>query len=144
MDIKVSPILLDHAEQVALLSAQFGYSATTEGVKQRMAIIAYSDNDLALGAFDDEQLLGWIHVFCATRLETDSFCEIGGMVVSESQRGQGIGRLLVEKAIEWTRRKQCSSLRVRSNVIRDRAHAFYLQNGFKVYKEQKVFELTVD
>jgi GNAT superfamily N-acetyltransferase len=66
--------------------------------------------------------------------------EIAGLVVDETARGGGIGRRLLEAAEQWARSHGCRAIRVRSNVVREGAHAFYVREGFREIKTQKVFE----
>ncbi len=37
----------------------------------------------------DKNVIGWIHVFIAVRIESETFAEIGGLVVNENIRGYG-------------------------------------------------------
>ena len=45
----------------------------------------------------------------------------------------------MQRAEEWAREKGCATVGVRSNVIRERAHAFYERIGYKHIKTQKSF-----
>jgi len=46
---------------------------------------------------------------------------------------------LLRAAERWAKSKGCKNMSVRSNVIRERAHTFYLRNGYQHYKTQKAF-----
>jgi GNAT superfamily N-acetyltransferase len=46
---------------------------------------------------------------------------------------------LLARAERWAREKGCRAIGLRSNVIRDRAHAFYERHGYKHVKTQKSF-----
>lgn len=87
----------------------------------------------------DGQALGWVHVFVCHLMESDPYAEIGGLVVDESRRGEGIGKLLLERAEAWARAKACASIRLRSNIIRKVAHEFYLKRGYTITKTQHAF-----
>jgi GNAT superfamily N-acetyltransferase len=60
-------------------------------------------------------------------------------VVDETRRSRGTGAALVEAAVEWAGRHGFRNLRVRSNVVRERTHAFYERLGFTRLKQQVVF-----
>jgi GNAT superfamily N-acetyltransferase len=51
----------------------------------------------------------------------------------------GVGRLLVERGELWARERGLTTIGLHSNVIRERAHGFYLRLGYSVTKSQKVF-----
>jgi hypothetical protein len=51
-----------------------------------------------------------------------------------------MGRELCRAAEEWARGCGVTRIRVRSNVIRERAHAFYLRDGYARVKTSAVFE----
>ncbi|MDR0264120.1 MAG: GNAT family N-acetyltransferase [Sphingobacterium sp.] len=63
-----------------------------------------------------------------------------GLVFDNQYRGQGLGRLLTKEATDWASSFGCCRLRVRCNVIRTESHKFYESLGFKLKKEQKVFD----
>ena len=92
---------------------------------------------------EHERLLGWIHVSVIETMESESFAEIRGLVVSESYRGSGIGRQLVAAAEQWAHKKHCSRIRVRTNIVRIDAHAFYKKLGFVSKKTQHVFDKSL-
>ena len=53
------------------------------------------------------------------------------LVVAEAERGQAIGRMLVEAAEEWMRRAGCKIVEVTSNDRLAAAHAFYRHMGYE-------------
>ena len=72
-------------------------------------------------------------------LEMNPRGEVTGLVVSEKFRSQQVGKQLLARAEQWTLDQGCSEIGLRSNVIRDRAHAFYLREGYQHTKTQKTF-----
>lgn len=73
------------------------------------------------------------------QLEDGAFAELAGLVVDESVRGSGVGAALLAAAEDWARAQGFASMRVRSNVIRERAHRFYEREGYARIKAQAVF-----
>ena len=53
------------------------------------------------------------------------------VVVGEGQRGQGIGRQMMDHAMSLAREAGCYKLALSSNLKRTRAHAFYQALGFE-------------
>jgi len=88
-------------------------------------------------------VIGWIHVSVTPLLEVERRAEVNGLVVDERVRSQGAGALLLDAAEKWAKAKRCKGMSVRSNVVRERAHGFYLRNGYEHYKTQKAFRKTL-
>jgi len=64
---------------------------------------------------------------------------VNGLVVDEAARGAGAGAMLLAAGEKWAKGRRCKGMSVRSNVIRERAHGFYVRAGYEVYKTQKAF-----
>jgi GNAT superfamily N-acetyltransferase len=56
---------------------------------------------------------------------------ITAMVVAKEAQGEGLGRMLVQAAENWMRKKGCQLVEVTSNDRRAEAHAFYRHMGFE-------------
>ena len=124
------------ADRLAALSTALGYPMTPDEALRRLAEIAdHPDHGLLVAAIDG-RVEGWIQVSLPRIFETPRQAEIAGLIVDEGSRGAGIGRALVGAAESWARDKGCRAIRVRSNVVRERARAFYEREGFVVLKTQ--------
>lgn len=134
---------LKDAEFITKLSNQLGYKTTIEKVRNRLSDILSNVDNCIYVIIDNEYIIGWIHGFYSLRIESDTFIEIGGMVVDENYRRKGIGKMLVEKVIEWSRFKNIHKIRVRCNTHRKETHAFYNNIGFIETKEQKIFDMKL-
>ena len=132
---------VEDSKSIADLSHQLGYPATTEETIMRLRAIISSGDNCVFVACHENIVVGWVHAFYGLRLESPSFVEIGGLVVDAGFRNKGLGRLLVNRVLEWAKLKGIERIRVRSNVVRTETHRFYQVLGFKEIKEQKVFAL---
>ena len=56
---------------------------------------------------------------------------ITALIVSKEAQGEGIGRMLVDAAEEWMRKKGCQLVEITSNDRRAAAHAFYRHMGYE-------------
>jgi GNAT superfamily N-acetyltransferase len=130
---------IDDAEAVARLSDQLGYPSTKEETIRRLLQVTGQSGHAVYVAEADGMLIGWVHVFVNHSLLADTPTEVAGLVVNENYRGHGVGRVLMEKAERWAQEQGCRSVRLRSNVMRARAHAFYERLGYRVIKSQKAF-----
>jgi len=128
------------SKAIADLTKELGYAATPAATRRRLSELQHSDNDIVLVATHSESVVGWIHVHRVASLEPEIFDEIRGLVVTESERGTGVGSQLVKAAEAWSREHSCPRLRLRSNVVRTEARRFYENRGFAVTKVQNVFE----
>jgi len=88
-------------------------------------------------------VVGWVHVSVRPLLEVDRRAEIDGIIVDENARSTGVGARLLAEAEKWARHMRCKGVSLRSNVIRDNAHEFYLRQGYQHYKTQKAFRKTL-
>jgi GNAT superfamily N-acetyltransferase len=56
---------------------------------------------------------------------------ITALVVAKEAQRHGLGRMLVEAAEDWMRKKGCQLVEVTSNDRRAEAHAFYRHMGYE-------------
>jgi GNAT superfamily N-acetyltransferase len=140
MSVGVRRAAAPDAARLAELSTALGYPMTTGEAARRLAEIARHPDHAILVAEAGDRVEGWIQVSLPRIFETPRQAEIAGLIVDERARGGGIGRQLVAAAETWAREQGCQAIRVRSNVIRERAHAFYERSGFREIKTQKVLE----
>lgn len=130
----------EDAAVIARLAAQLGYPASADDISGRLVRISSRARHRVLVAQARDAVIGWVHVLSDEHLESGEFAEIAGLVVDDASRGTGVGRMLLGAAEAWARGGGFASIRVRSNVIRAEAHAFYEREGFALRKTQKVFE----
>ena len=143
-DITVRAAAMADADAIASLCGQLGYPSAGADAERRLAQIASEPDAVVLVADSArEGVIGWIHVRALHLLTRDACAEIGGLVVDESQRGRGIGGRLMAAAEDWARRRGLGELRLRSNVIRDDAHAFYRRRGYESAKTSLLFTKTL-
>jgi len=145
--MRIRAMTASDVEQVATLCGQLGYPNTAADVAARFDALAARPPNAVLVAEDARHdagtggavILGWVHVQEVLTLETGPWADLGGLVVRDSARGRGVGRLLVRAAEEWAIHRGYPEMRVRSNVIRAEAHEFYRHLGYEVVKTQLNF-----
>jgi GNAT superfamily N-acetyltransferase len=133
-------LTVEDATSVAELSSQLGYPNSSEDLRRRLEHISRSNDRIALGAVLNGQLVGWIDASIERHLQSPESVVIGGLVVRDQIRGFGIGKRLCDEIEQWTRSESIQFLRVRSQVIREDAHRFYLREGYRKVKTSVVFE----
>jgi GNAT superfamily N-acetyltransferase len=130
------------ATDVSELSYQLGYTVSAEQTMQNIKALLQSESHTVFVAVD-KKVIGWIGVTYQVSLEIAPVCFISGLIIDEQYRNKGVGKLLIERAKEWSRNKKVSRLRLRCNVKRAETHKFYEHLGFVELKQQKLFEITV-
>jgi GNAT superfamily N-acetyltransferase len=132
---------MDDAHSITDLSGQWSYQSTKENMLRCLRNITNHNDHVMYVLLKDDQMIGWIHGIYSLRVESDPFVEIGGLIIDKDFRRHGLGKLLVDKIIEWSLFRNCHMVRVRCNIIRREANAFYLGIGFKELKQQKVYDI---
>jgi GNAT superfamily N-acetyltransferase len=127
-------------QAIAALAGELGYPASTLEMGPRLsALLSRADHAVFVAELTGS-IIGWIHVCVVESLESPPFAEIRGMVVTEAERGRGIGKDLVAVAEQWAIEKSCSKIRVRSNSMRTDTRQFYEKLAYVVKKNQNVFD----
>ena len=142
--ITIREITAQDAPEIMLLSHQLGYSISHKQTLENIEAVKKSKYHAAFVAIQAQQVIGWIGVSYNISLESPPLCEIRGLVVHEQFRGVGTGKMLIEKAKEWSRENGAGKLRVRCNVKRTESFLFYQGAGFTEVKQQKVFEIELN
>ena len=142
--VKIRRAKRSDAARLAELSGELGYPAKPAEIARRLRQIKPpSQHAVLVGESMEGRVIGWLHVSVEPLLETELRAEVNGLVVADAERSRGAGRLLLEAAEEWARKRGCRNMSVRSNVIRERAHQFYTRNGYEHYKTQKAFRKAI-
>ena len=138
--LKIRRVKKSDGEQVAALSGQLGYPATSAQIVRRIkGLKPASEHAVFVADLPGTGIVGWLHVSVAHVIESDTRAEVNGLIIAEGQRSLGAGALLLDAAEKWARQRRCTAMNVRSNVIRERAHKFYERQGYEHYKTQKAF-----
>ncbi len=131
------------APAVNELAKQLGYDNEVVDTTSYIQNLQDSLTEELIVAEYQETVIAWMQLSYMLRAESGYFIEITGLVVDERYRSAGIGNKLIEYAKEYCIQKGLNKLKVRTNIVRQRTHAFYERSGFILRKEQKVYELEV-
>jgi GNAT superfamily N-acetyltransferase len=132
------------ARQIAGLSGELGYPSTAAMVAKRLRTLRpASQHAVFVAETTAGEVVGWVHISISRLLESEARAEVNALVVTASQRSLGAGAQLLAVAEAWSKKQRCRTVNVRSNVTRERAHNFYLRNGYEHYKTQKAFRKTL-
>jgi ribosomal protein S18 acetylase RimI-like enzyme len=137
--LTIRPMEEGDLPSVAALTVQLGYPSTFEAIAQRYRAIVADDGSALSVAEVDGAVAGWVYVRGVLLLEEDARAEVWGLVVDEQRRRQRIGEALMQAAEHWARAAGYSEVRLRSNVTRTGAHAFYRRIGYSTTKTSHIF-----
>lgn len=140
MEYSIRKVDIKDSESIAELSNQLGYESDSRVIEHRLSELLKNPDHCVFVASVNGKIIGWIHGFYSLRVESNSFVEIGGLIIDSNYRKQGIGKLLIEEINNWSNLRKCKKVRVRCNTARKKTHFFYLKNGYELSKEQKVFD----
>jgi len=130
----------EDAPRVAELAGELGYPSTPEEILARKAELdRIGKSGLFVAETPAGEVIGWIIVSEMCSLELDPHAEVKGLVVASEARSRGVGAILMEAGEAWARARGLGEMVLRSNVIRDRAHAFYKRIGYEEQKRQAKF-----
>jgi GNAT superfamily N-acetyltransferase len=127
------------AEAAARLSEELGYPVTAAAMEERIQRRAALRDRVVYVACQDDAVVGWVDVGITDHIQAEPYGEIGGLVVSAACRSAGIGARLVSSAEQWIREQGLSRVIVRSRIVREAAHRFYLREGYERIKTSAVF-----
>ncbi len=135
---------LADATELAALAGELGYPSSAEELALRLGPLLAEPEQLVLVAVDvEDRAIAWVHAAVRRQLESDRCVEVVGLVVGEERRGAGLGARLLHDAEAWARVQGVTLVVLHSNVTRERAHAFYLRQGYERIKVGNLFRRMV-
>jgi GNAT superfamily N-acetyltransferase len=122
----VRPASPADAPAIAPLLAELGYPTAPDLLPARLDAILAEHGAAYLALAPDGQPLGFMTLAAhAVAHAPGPVAQITALVVTNSARGTGVGRRLVDIAKDWAASRGCVRLTVTSAEPRTDAHAFY-------------------
>lgn len=119
------------ASRLVELIHELGHEIDEKSVRKNLKTLAKS-GESPLVATVGKQVVGLCGVSARTVVHRAApLGRISVLVVAKEAQGEGIGRMLVETAEAWMRKKGCKLVEVTSNDRRGEAHAFYRHLGYE-------------
>jgi GNAT superfamily N-acetyltransferase len=139
MEIQIRPAAKKDCSGITTMTNLLGYPSSEDKVCQILEMVLKHPDHQIFIADADNQVAGYIHLVCTMRMGSEPYVEIAALFVHEDFQSKGIGSALIHEAIKWTQAKDHKIIRIRSNIIRKKAHMFFMRNGFENLKTQEVF-----
>ena len=137
--VTVRPARAGDAPALTELATELGYPAERAQIERRLRGVLSSDDDAVFVAVMGGVVAGFVHALEKRLLVSESYIELGGLIVAAAARRRGAARLLIEAVERWAAGRGVGLLRVRSHKEREVADVAYRRCGFELEKEQRVF-----
>jgi GNAT superfamily N-acetyltransferase len=125
------------------LSAELGYHDSEEEIRRRYEIVSASPVHKIFVAERDRIIIGLMSFHALDTLYgAGKLGRITALVVTESERGKGVGKLLVKRAEELAHDSGCKRIELTSNNRRTDAHKFYESIGFEANSKRFIKSLS--
>jgi GNAT superfamily N-acetyltransferase len=129
-NIVIRDVVPDDALQVAELLTELGYPANAAEAAERLA----RGTETVFVAAHGSRLLGLLSIWSQLPIaRAQPTARVTAMVVRSEARHRGLGKLLIERAVEWARSTACEGIELTSAMRPERedAHRFYENRGFQ-------------
>ena len=132
------------AGKLVQLLEQLGYPTSLHEIRERLENMPRDMRVFVATLLLDEDADAGIAGFAVITIRR-TFVEgtqaiLEGLVVADGLRSKGIGAALLSTAERWASERGAPLIHVKTNVVRERAHAFYRRNGYSLVKTQHCFE----
>ena len=119
------------AARIAELIEELGHEITEKQVRKNLAALK-KVGETPIVATVDKKVVGFIGVHRMVTVHRPApVGRIPVLIVTKEARGLNLGRMLVEAAEQWCRKRGCQLIEVTSNDRRAEAHAFYRHLGYE-------------
>ncbi len=137
----ILPMSQEDLPQVLELAQELGYETDLLSLGKRLAHLSQLPHHGAFVYSFDNKILGFIHLEIVSDLIEATKVEIKALVVSQTNRGQGIGSALIVEAKKWAMANGMHTIYLSCNILRERTHSFYRREGFVLMKTSHFFEI---
>jgi len=121
----------DSARLAEMIRGDLGHEVTEKQVRKNLAALKKA-GETPLVATLDKKVVGMIGLHRMVTVHRPApVGRIPALVVAKEAQGHGLGRMLVDAAEQWCRKKGCQIIEVTSNDRRAQAHAFYRHMGYE-------------
>ena len=116
-----------------------GYDYESDKQKHKLEQVLNDNTQAVFVADIGGKVVGYIHLANYDVLYADNYKNCLGLAVDNNYKRMGIGSALLKQAEIWAKENGAVGIRLCSGVEREKAHKFYLSQGFIECKLQKNF-----
>lgn len=96
------------------------------------------------GIWEGDQLRGMSSAWTSTKFYSGKQLEVDNYVIDESQRSQGLGKLLMDHISNWAKENHYQTIELNAYVHNHRGHKFYINQGFDILGYHFLKKLTTN
>jgi PhnO protein len=132
-NVKVRAARAEDVEQIAALIEWLGFEAAPEIVGANLATLSAQGLVPLVAEAGEAEIVGCLSISVMRVLHRPlPVGRLSMLVVAPNWRGKGVGRVLIETALQVLRQEGCGLCEVTSNQALPDAHAFYEKLGFEL------------
>lgn len=98
-------------------------------IKERLQEMMQQNYE-CLGIFDAEKLIGACGLWFQTRHYAGKSMEMDHVIIDDTYRSQGIGKMLIDFVSDYAKKKSCNWVELNSYVHNFPSHKFFYSQGF--------------
>lgn len=83
-----------------------------------------------VAVYAGEECIGLSGIWVAVKLYSGKYLEMDNVVIAATHRSRGIGKLLTDFITDLAQREGCVTMMLDAYMENDKAHAFYMREGF--------------
>ena len=111
-DMNVRSMSEADAAQVAALAQEMGYQVSAEDVRRRLALVLRSPENGLFVCERGAEVVGWTHVQCLSRVQSEGAAVVVGMFIRRAERGHGVGQVLLDACRRWAAERGFACIRL--------------------------------
>ena len=122
----------EDAAAVSALLGELGYEVSPQAAAERVQRLNETGSDPTFITDDDGRPLGLIALHHGHMIQYRSpVARITALVVNQTARRRGVGRMLIDHALRWAEQRGCELIELTSALNRAETHGFYRNLGFE-------------
>lgn len=126
-----------------LYSEVMNYDYSVYKIKEMIDIVHRDDCHFVFVAIESNKVVGVIEVVIKYSIHKPSYLIINTLAVLLEYQRKGVGSQLLMYTEQFAKTKGLKSITFGSQFKRLSAHQFYINNGYKIMKEHKIFEKKI-
>ncbi len=131
-DIFVRLLSESNIEDIILLTTFLNPDISDNVLTSRHREMFKFENYTCFGLYHKDELIGVTSGWTTVRLYSGKQLELDNVIIHESMRSLGLGKLFLEYIEDWARENGCLNSELNTYVQNHPSHKFYHANGYNI------------